>query len=75
MEQLKPPNLQYTPVVLQLTDIYVIKPDGVLEDVSISLDSWVYPIDFMILTPTDKLGGHPLIFCRHWITTFDAFII
>ena len=40
MEQLKLPNLLYTPTLLQLADRSVIKPDGVLEDISVSLDSW-----------------------------------
>src|ERR1700733_13219339 len=68
------PNLQYTPTLLQLADRSVIKPDGVLEDVCVSLDSWEYLIDFMVLTPKNNLGGHPLIIGRHWLTTTDAFI-
>jgi len=40
MEQLKLPNLLFTPTLLQLADRSVIKPDGVLEDISVSLDSW-----------------------------------
>ena len=55
MEQLKLPNLLYTPTLLQLANIYVIKLDGVLEDISISLDSWEYPVGFMILTPKNNL--------------------
>ena len=61
MEQLKLPNLLYTPTLLQLANRSVIKPDGVLEDISVSLDSWEYPVDFMILTPKNNLGGHPLM--------------
>ena len=45
-----------------------------LEDISISLDSWEYPVDFMILTPKNNLGGHPLILGRPWQATTDAFI-
>eukprot|EP00253_Pinus_taeda_P034739 PITA_34739 len=74
MEQLKLPNLLYTPTILQLVDRSVIKPDGVLEDISVSLDSWEYPIDFMILTPKNNLGGHPLILGRPSLATTDAFI-
>lgn len=74
MEQLKLPNLLYTPTLLQLADRSVIKPDGVLEDISVSLDSWEYPVDFMILTPKNNLGGHPLILGRPWLATVDAFI-
>ena len=69
MEQLKLPNLLYTPTLLQLADRFVIKPDGVLEDISISLVSWEYPVDFMILTPKNNLGGHPLILGRPWLAT------
>ena len=74
MEQLKLPNLLFTPTLLQLADRSIIKPDGVLEDISVSLDSWEYPIDFMILTPKSNLGGHPLILVRPWLATTDAFI-
>eukprot|EP00253_Pinus_taeda_P031731 PITA_31731 len=55
-------------------DRSIIKPDGVLQDISVSLDSWEYPVDFMILTPKSNLGGHPLILGRPWLATVDAFI-
>eukprot|EP00253_Pinus_taeda_P030537 PITA_30537 len=74
MEQLKLPNLLFTPTLLQLADRSIIKPDGVLEDISVSLDSWEYPVYFMILTPKGNLGGHPLILGRPWLATADAFI-
>jgi len=74
MEQLKLPNLLYTPTLLQLVDRSVIKPDGVLEDILVSLDSWEYHVDFMILTPKNNLGGNPLILGRPWLATADAFI-
>jgi len=64
MEQLKIPNLFYTSKSLQLADRSINKPDGVLEDILLSLDSWEYPIDFMILTPKNNLGAHPLILGR-----------
>eukprot|EP00253_Pinus_taeda_P005451 PITA_05451 len=74
MEQLKLPNLLFTPTLLQLADRSIIKPNGVLEEISVSLDSWEYPVDFMILTPKSNLGGHPLILGRPWLATADAFI-
>jgi hypothetical protein len=74
MDQLKLPNLLFTPTLLQLADRSIIKPDGVLEDIPVSLDSWEYPVDFMILTPKNNLGGHPLILGRPWLATADAFI-
>ena len=74
MDQLKFPNLQYTPTLLQLADRSVIKTDGIFKDVSIYLDSWEYLVDFMILTLWNNLGGHPLILGRRWLATTDAFI-
>ena len=74
MEQLKLPNLQYTLMLLQLADRFVIKPYGVVEDVFVSLDSWEYLVDFMILTPKNNLGGHPLILRKPWLATADAFV-
>ena len=67
MEILKLPNLQYTPTLLQLANRSVIKSDGVLEDISVSLGSWEYLVNFMILTPKNNLGGHPLILGRRWL--------
>lgn len=74
MEQLKLPNLLFTPTVLQLAYRSVIKLDGVLEDILVSLDSWEYPVYFMILTPKSNLGGHPLILGRPWLAIADGFI-
>lgn len=39
MNQLKLPNLQYTPTMLQLADRFVINLDGVLEDIFVFLYS------------------------------------
>eukprot|EP00253_Pinus_taeda_P010530 PITA_10530 len=74
MEQLKLPNLLFTSTLLQLANRSIIKPDGVLEDISVPLDCWEYPVDFMILTPKSNLGGRPLILGRPWLATTDAFI-
>jgi len=61
MDTLRLPNLQYTPTLLQLADRSVIKPDGVLEDVCVSLYSWEYSIYFIVLRPNNKLEGHPFL--------------
>ena len=74
MEQLKLRNLQDTPTLLQLEGRFVIKPNGVLEYVSFFVDYGEYLVDFMILTPKNNLGRHPLILCRPWLATTDAFI-
>jgi hypothetical protein len=63
-----------TPTILELVDRSTIKPEGVIEDLSISMESWNYPVDFTVLQPKTKLGGHPLILGRPWLATTDAFI-
>jgi hypothetical protein len=52
---------QETPTILQLTDRSTIKLEGILEDVVISMDSWEYPADFMVLQPKTSLGRYLLI--------------
>lgn len=64
MYSLRLPNIQYTPTLLQLPDRHVMKPNGVLEYVCVSLYSWEYHVNFMVLTTKNNLGGHPLIVGR-----------
>lgn len=73
VDTLRLPNLQYTPTLLKIAYRYVIKPDGVLEHVCVSLDSWEYHVDFMVLTPKNNSGGHPLILGMPWLATANAF--
>ena len=40
----------------------------------ISIDSWEYPTDLIVLQPKNLVGGHPLILGRPWIATVDAYI-
>jgi hypothetical protein len=67
-------KVRETPTILELADRSTIKPEGVIEDLSISVESWNYPVDFTVLQPKTKLGGHPLILGRPWLATADAFI-
>ena len=61
MDQIWLSHLRPTPIVLELTYRSKIKSEGVLDVVIISLDSWEYPVDFIVLQPKDPIGGHPLI--------------
>ena len=70
MKTLQLTNLQHTTIVLELADIL----EGILEDIIVSLDSWEYPVDFLVLQPKSNLGGHPIILGRPWLATTDAFI-
>ena len=67
-------NLRPTPTILELADRSTIKLEGILDDLVISVDSWEYPIDFLVLQPKSQLGGHPLILGRPWLATADACI-
>ena len=45
-----------------------------LEDVTITLHSWDYPIDFVVLSPKTSIGGYPIILGLPWLATIDAYI-
>eukprot|EP00253_Pinus_taeda_P028310 PITA_28310 len=66
--------IRETPTILELADRSTIKPEGVIEDLVTSVESWNYPADFVVLQTKTKLGGHPLILGRPWLATADAFI-
>ena len=42
-------NLRPTPTILELADRSTIKPEGILDALLISVDSWEYPADFLVL--------------------------
>ena len=44
-------NLRPTPSVLELADRSTIKPEGILDDLIILVDSWEYLADFLVLQP------------------------
>jgi hypothetical protein len=56
-----------TPTVLELADHSTIKPEGVIDDLVISVDSWTYPADFVVLQPKTCLGGHSIILGIPWL--------
>jgi hypothetical protein len=74
MRYLNLQNLRPTTMVLELADRSKVVPEGILEDITVSLDSWEYPVDFLVLQPKSNLGGHPLILRRPWLATADSFI-
>ena len=67
-------SLRNTTRVLQLVDHSIVTPEGIVEDVMVSIDSWEYPIDFLVLQPKAKLIGCPVILGRPWLATIDAYI-
>eukprot|EP00253_Pinus_taeda_P030064 PITA_30064 len=65
-------SLRKTSTVLQLVDRSTVTPEGIVEDVLVSVDSWEYPAEFLVLQPKEKRTGYPLILGRHWLATADA---
>jgi len=54
-------SLIKTTPVLQLADRSTMAPEGVVEDVLVSIDSWEYLANFLVLQPKAELNGYPLI--------------
>ena len=74
MEHLWPTHIRSNPIVLELTTRSKIKPEGVLDDVIVSIDSWEYSRYFIILQPKNIIGGNPFIFRWPWLATTDTYI-
>jgi hypothetical protein len=51
-----------------------ICPEGVLYYVTVFVDYWEYPTNFIVLRSKNKLSGYPLIMGRPWLATADAYI-
>ena len=67
-------NLKHTPTMLALADRSTVKPMGKLEDVTILVDAWHYPVDFLVFHTQSSVGDHPLILGRPWLATTDTYI-
>jgi len=67
-------NLKPTPTVLELADQSTIRSVGKLEDITISVNSWQYPLNILVLHTQSPASGHPLILVRPWLVTADACI-
>jgi hypothetical protein len=71
--QLKP-LLRPTPTILELADKTKVIPEGILDDIIVTLASWEYPVDFLVIHSKDPTKGHPVILGRPWLATTNAFI-
>ena len=58
--------LRKTTTILQLEDRSTVTPEGIVEDVMVTIDSWKYPPNFLVLQPKTKFNGYPLILGRPW---------
>jgi hypothetical protein len=60
---------------LELADKSRVMPEGILDDIMVTLASWEYPVDFIVLHSKDPTKGHPVILGRPWLATTNAFIV
>ena len=76
-EQLGLEELKPTPIILQLADMSIKMPRGVVEDVLVQVDKFFYPVDFVVLdvhlTPKSSFQA-PVILGRHFLATSNALI-
>jgi hypothetical protein len=66
--------LRKPPIFIQMDNRSIVKPKGMLYGIIVSIDSWEYPIDFMVLQTKSRLGGYHLIMVRIWLENVDAYI-
>ena len=74
MKTLQLDHLIPTQTLLDLADKSVITPVGSLDDITMTLASWEYPVDFLVIHPKSPKLGHPVVLGRPWLATADAFI-
>ena len=67
-------NLKRTPINLELVGCSNIGLVGKWEYITISADSWKYPVDLLVLHTQSPTGGHPLILGIPSLTTAYAYI-
>ena len=62
-----------TTITLQMADISMVKPEGVLEDVLVTVGKFVFPVDFIILDMEED-SQVPLLLGRPFLATGAALI-
>jgi len=69
-------ELKPTSVTLLLVDRSVKVPRGIVEDVLVQVDKFIYPVDFIVLDtqPVEACNIIPVILGRLFLATFNALI-
>jgi hypothetical protein len=67
-------HLRPTQTLLKLVDKSVIIPTGSLDDVTITLASWEYLVDFLEIHSKSSKHDHPVVLGQPWLAITDAFI-
>jgi hypothetical protein len=61
--------------MIELAGKSVISPAGSLDDVTITLASWEYPVEFLVTySKSSSKPRHPMVLGHPWLATADAFI-
>ena len=66
-------ELTPTAIILQLADRTLAHPEGILEDVSIKVGKFVFPVDFVVIN-TEEDKQVPLLLRRPFLETRAALI-
>ena len=66
--------LRPTPSILELADHTTVKPVGVLDDIVVSVASWEYPVDFIVIESKDPSKENPIILGIPWLANVNSFI-
>lgn len=74
VEMLGMTKVQPTKTILQLVDQSTAKPRGVLEDIMVTIDTWDYLVDFLVLKARKKDSSYPIILGRPWLDTVATLI-
>ena len=69
-------ELKETSVILQLADRSIKKPRGCIEDVLVQVDTFYYPVDFIVLDVNgpQTSSSTPIILGRPFLATSNAII-
>jgi hypothetical protein len=58
---------------LELADKTRVIPDGILDDIIVTLVSWEYPVNFIVIHSKDPTKGHPVILGIPCLATTNPF--
>jgi hypothetical protein len=75
MKKIQMNQLRPTQTIIELEDTSVISPAGSLDDVTVTLASWEYPVDFLVIySKSSSKPRHPVVLGYPWLATTYAFI-
>ena len=75
MQKIQINQLRPTQTMIELAYKSIISPAGSLDDVTVTLDSWEYLVDFLVIySKSSSKLGHPVVLGFPWLATSDAFI-